>query len=407
MKILMLLPQFPWPADQGAKMRNEAFVRILAQEHELHLLCFGERPPEEGQLQAARPYCRSVRVLPPPGRSRLGRAAKLLTSPLPDMAARLWSPAFASALGELLAREGFDAVHVSNLELALYLRLVSGPKRVFDDHNAEYLLQRRAYETEVRDGWLGPLALYSLVQWRRLRRFEAWACRTADLVLAVSQQDARHLEELAPGIRPRVVPNGVDAEAYRALPLGNQPRPLLLFSGKLDYRPNEDAVRWFLDDILPRVWRARAQARFLVVGHAPPSWLVERGKQDARIVVTGPVPDDHPYLERSAAYVLPMRWGGGVRFKALVALASGRPLVSTSMGMDGVECVPGEHVLLADEPEAFAANVVRVLDDARLAASLARAGRALVEQRFAWPRIAPALLEAYRRLALSPSDSLG
>lgn len=415
MKLLLLLPQFPLPTDQGAKLRNLGLLRILSAEHELHVLCFADEVPDTDHLGQLGELCRSIRVVSAPRRSLAARLARLVSGGLPDLAYRRWSRTYLEVLQGLLVADRFDAVHASNLEMAGYLRYVLGPKRVLDDHNAEYLVQRRAHEAAARVSALSVEALYSRLQWRRLERFEAWACRLADLVLAVSDEDARALTRLDPGIRPVVVPNGLDLDQYPVLPPASDSRPFLLFSGKLDYRPNADALRWFCDAVLPLVWRERPQARLLAVGAAPPAWLVERGKRDPRVVVTGYVPDDRPYLQRCAVYVLPMRWGGGVRYKALVALASGRPLVSTSMGAEGLGCVSGRHALVADEPADFAAAVVRVLDEPDLAASLAGAGRALVERRFAWPSLAPTLLAAYRGLsaktgsrssALSPQPSV-
>jgi glycosyltransferase involved in cell wall biosynthesis len=390
MKILMLLPQWPFPPNQGAKLRNAGLARILAEVHEVHALSFGEG-------EALGPFRRAYFV-PASRRSGLARALDMLRTSLPDLALRMWSRDFRGRLAALLAAERFDAVHASNLEMGIYLRFVpGGPVRVFDDHNAEYVLQRRAVET-ARQRLPGPARLYSVVQWRRLRRFEADTCCHADRVLAVSADDAARLAALDARIQPCVVPNALELEHHPFQPRQQASRPMLMFSGKLDYRPNADAARWFIDEILPLVWRNRPEARFLVVGQAPPAWLVEHGKRDPRIVITGPVEDDRPYLARSAAYVLPMRWGGGVRFKALVALASGSPLISTTLGVEGLGCASGRDALIADEPVGFARAVVEVLERPDVATGLAGAGRTLVEGGYTLTSIAPALLDAYASL---------
>src|SRR5581483_4659396 len=175
--------------------------------------------------------------------------------------------------------------------------------------------------------------------------------------------------------------------------------PALLFTGTMDYRPNADAALWLAREVLPLLRREAPAVRLFVVGHRPPAALVALGKCDRALAVTGSVPDLDPYWDAAAVYVLPMRTGGGVRFKAMEALALGLPLVSTSFGMQGLDAEPGRHYLRADRADEFAAAVLRLLSDADLRARLAPAGRALAEERFDWRHVAPRLLRAYASLA--------
>jgi glycosyltransferase involved in cell wall biosynthesis len=275
------------------------------------------------------------------------------------------------------------------------------PWRVYDAHNAEFLLQRRAFETALSRREVGGAAgaAYSLVQWRRLERFEQATVRASRLTLAVSYHDANQLEALAPGsARVHVVPNGIDVQryAFRLPDPGDVPN--LLFLGKLDYRPNIEAVRWLVTEVLPRLFVDLPKARLFVVGDRPPAWLVAAGQRDARIAVTGPVPDEQPYLARAAVLVLPMRVGGGSRVKALVALASGVPIVTTRVGMEGLEAEPGVHYLCADTVDEWAQVLGQLLGEAVLRRRLAENGRELVKRCYDWSAIRPSLRAAYATL---------
>jgi glycosyltransferase involved in cell wall biosynthesis len=306
-------------------------------------------------------------------------------------------------------------VQISSLEMMPYRQLLARgrqrPRVVFDDLNAEYQLQRRACLTDLGQPrrWHG--ALYSAVQWRRLRTYEGRVCREADTVIAVSETDAAHLRRLAPGARLLVLPNGVDttAFAHRQPSARNDGRadeaPTVLFTGTMDFRPNVDAMLWFAEAIWPRLHAARPGLRCLIVGKAPDARLLAAARRQDGLEVIGAVPDVRPFLAQAAVYVVPMRMGSGVRLKVLEAMAAGVPVVSTRMGLEGVAAVPGEHVLLADDPPAFAAAVLRLLADPALAARLAARARELVEERYDWTRLTPALLSLYQDLASrAPGD---
>jgi len=242
--------------------------------------------------------------------------------------------------------------------------------------------------------------LYSRVQWRRLERFEGAVVSSSRLTLAVSHHDANQLRALAgTEANVQVVRNGIDATAYRfAAPRSDQP-PNVLFLGKLDFRPNAEALEWFVDDVLPSVVAAVPQVRLFAVGASPPAWLVRVGQHDDRVAVTGYVEDERPYLDRCAALILPLRTGGGSRLKALIALASGVPIVSTRVGMEGLEVQTGVHYLAAESPSDWVLALRRLLGDAALRQRLAHAGRQLVEQQYDWSAIRAEVRAAYEWLS--------
>jgi glycosyltransferase involved in cell wall biosynthesis len=310
---------------------------------------------------------------------------------------RLWSPAFESALRRLQAEQRFDLVQIEGLELGAYHRAVDGPGLIFDDHNVEYLLQRRAFEIDLRRPRRAHAALYSLLQWRRLLRAERALGQAADAVLAVSPQDAARLKRLTD--RPvAVVANGLELAGVPAQSSTADPTGQLLFDGTMSFRPNHDAATWFCRRVLPRLRQRRPAARFWVVGRDPLPELVRFNFEPRGVAVTGFVPSVEPYWQRADLYVLPMRIGGGVRFKALEALARGLPIVSTALGMEGTAALAGRDYLRAETAAEFGAAVLRLLDDADLRRRLSANARRAAAQHD-WARSGEALLSVYARLA--------
>jgi len=403
--ILFLTPQLPYPPHQGTTIRNFNLIRHLAARHEIHLLSFVHAPDEIARARPLHDLCSHIEGVPVPRRSTFGRALSVFRTRLPDMALRLYSPAFRARLEAWLRETPYDVVEVEGIEMARYglwppeaagLRALSRSARwVFDDHNAEYILQQRAFQTDVRQPrrWLG--ALYSLVQWQKLRRYETAVCRAADRVVAVSEADAAALRGLIPDLSVSVVPNGVDTEHYRpeaVMPLPDSPN--LVFTGKMDFRPNVDAVTWFCQEILPRVWESRPETRFAIVGRDPHA-RVQALAADPRVMVTGYVDDVRPYIAGAAVYVVPLRMGGGTRLKVLEAMAMGKAIVTTRVGGEGIALVPGQEALVADDAEEFAAGAIALLADPARRQVMGQAARRLVVERYDWRAIVPRLEAAY------------
>jgi glycosyltransferase involved in cell wall biosynthesis len=294
--------------------------------------------------------------------------------------------------------EGVEmAPYVSDLWVTDNPGSLSRPRRVFDDHNAEYVLQKRAFLTDARRPRRWVAAAYSLVQWRKLTGYERRVCRMADRVVAVSDVDAEALRRLAPGLAVTVIPNGVDLAFNRpgaVPPAGGMGTNALVFTGKMDYRPNVDAVVWFADAVLPAIVADIPDARFYIVGQQPHERVKALAERPA-ITVTGRVPDVRPYITGAGIYVVPLRIGGGTRLKVLEAMAMGQALVSTHVGCDGFDFENGRQVCFADNPAAFAETVVGLLRDRVQAADLGRRARAYVEAYFGWDAIVPRLEALY------------
>ena len=405
-RILILTPQLPYPPRQGTAIRNYNLIAHLAARHRLHLLSFLQEGDELTPDSPLFHHCQRIETVPAPRRTLAQRLLTTAFSPLPDMALRLASRAFRDRLATLIAEETYDVVQIEGIEMAPYglwlrawprfAKLTPRPLLVFDDHNAEYLLQRRVFETDVRlpRRWAG--ALYSLIQWQKLSRYEAHVCQQVDRVAAVSEADAEALRRLVPGLDLAIVPNGVDLDYYGAeVPPLDLHSPSLVFTGKMDFRPNVDAVLWFADEVLPRIRAARPEVHFYVVGQKPHARL-DPLRQREDVTLTGWVEDVRPYIAGAAVYVVPLRMGGGTRLKVLEAMAMGKPIVSTSLGCEGFDVADGRELRVADTVEAFAATVLELLEDEPQRARLGRTARRFVETHYGWETIVPRMEELYR-----------
>jgi sugar transferase (PEP-CTERM/EpsH1 system associated) len=411
-RILILTPQLPYPPHQGTTIRNFNLIAGLAQRHTLDLLTFTPPDCSGAAVLPSSPLtglCRQILVERLPVRSLAARTRDMFTTSLPDMALRLASPALHAAMTRLLAANDYDVVQVEGIEMARYA--LAGlaaapaappapgcrPRLVFDDHNAEYVLQQRNFLTDARRPRRWPAAAYSLVQWQKLRAYERRICRASDRVVAVSEADRASLHRLMPDLDVTVVPNGVDLDFYRPgviPPIAGLGPDALVFTGKMDYRPNIDAVLWFVEAVLPLIRASAPQAHFYVVGQQPHARLAALTGHPA-VTVTGAVPDVRPYIAAAGAYVIPLRIGGGTRLKVLEAMAMGQAIVSTRLGCDGFPFEDSREVRLADTPADFAAATLAVLRDHEQAARLGRAARDYVSAHYGWERIVPLMERMY------------
>jgi len=401
-KILFLTSQLPYPPHQGGAIRTYNLIVNLAPRHEIHLLSFVNSPNDLERAGPLRQYCQTIEVVPVPRRSSLKRLLTTLFSPLPDMALRLPSAEFRLRLAARLESERFDVVQVESIEMAPYAMSDTGwetenkPLWIFDDYNAEYVLQQRAFETDVRHPrrWIG--ALYSFIQWQKLRRYEAAVCQRVDRVLAVSEADKEILQKLGPGVEVTVIPNGVDTRAYdpgQTYPLVLEPHSVV-FTGKMDFRPNIDAVLWFCHQVLPLIKTQVPDVHFYIVGQKPTQRLRPLA-EDPAVTITGYVDEVQPYIAEAAVYAVPLRIGGGTRLKIMEAMALGKAIVSTSLGCEGYPVTSGRELVMADTPQDFARCVVELLGDTRRRAELGLTGRRFVEERYDWRAIVPRLERVY------------
>jgi glycosyltransferase involved in cell wall biosynthesis len=375
-----------WPLSSGGRLRSFHILRELSRRHRLTVLTTHGRADDPVGLTRALPGC-EVLSFPhsAPKHGSAGFAAALCRSWLSELPVDLlrWRiPALRAEVARRLREDSPDVCVVDFLAAVPSVPREGGAPRLLFEHNVEHELWRRLARAERRP-WRRALLE---IEWRKLGRFEARACRGSRLTLTVSLRDREALLALAPQARVEAIPTGVDSEYFH--PNGTpQAAAELVFTGSLDWYPNEDAVLYFLQRILPRVRAELPATTFTAVGRNPSARLRAAALR-AGARVTGTVDDVRPFVDAAALCVVPLRVGGGTRLKILEALAMGKAVVSTAVGAEGLELVPDEHFVRADGEEAFAAGVVSLLRDRTRRSALGASGRRLVQQQHSWERVA-------------------
>jgi glycosyltransferase involved in cell wall biosynthesis len=378
-----------WPLNTGGRLRSFHLLSELSRQCRVTLLTtHGPGDDAEG-LAAALPDCERLVSVPYtiPKRGTARFAAAVLRSWLSDKPVDVWKctvPAVRREAEQLLAANDADVVIADFLAAVPNVPQPARVPVILFTHNVEHMIWRRLADVESRVWRRLPLQ----IEWRKMRRFEARACAGADLTLAVSDVDCSLLATTSPGARVRAIPTGVDT-AYFA-PNGHHEVPdRLVFTGSMDWYPNEDAMLHFIDTVLPQIRSEVPSTSLTIVGRRPSDRL-RQAATAAGVEVTGTVDDVRPFIARGAVYIVPLRIGGGTRLKIFEALAMGKAVVSTAIGAEGLPLVDGEHFLQADEPAAFARSVVALLKDAARRRVLGAGGRRLVEERYSWPQVARA-----------------
>jgi glycosyltransferase involved in cell wall biosynthesis len=400
MRILMLTANLPYPPASGGALRSYGLIHGLhAAGHEITLLSFhdGSTTVEGTPLAKA---CVRIETGPPPRRTKVDRLRDVLLTSKADIERRMYSTEFHRRLKGLLHQYSFDLIQFEGIEVACYLpfvRQMQPPAQLcFDTFNAEYALQRVIFEVDRRDPKRLPGALYSLVQSRRIKRFEREVCQQADLVIAVSPEDAEALREFRADGRIFVVPNGIFADDYRApIEVPDLGGNALVFTGKMDYRPNVDAMLWFAGAILPAIQQQVSDVRLIIVGQKPHPKIAALHGQ-GNITITGWVDSVQPYLHSAAVYIAPLRMGSGTRLKILEALASGCPVVTTSIAASGLLPEAKRAMIIADEEAEMAKAIVNLLRDPAQRRELGALAKTAVQKHYDWSVLIPRLLSAYR-----------
>jgi glycosyltransferase involved in cell wall biosynthesis len=265
---------------------------------------------------------------------------------------------------------------------------LSAPTVLFDRNVEANVVKRYC---RIQRNPLKRAYLHSM--WRKTMAFEQETCRRFDQVITVSAADRETIRSDYGVESVQDIPTGVDAEYFR--PSGNEKpsRNNLVFTGMMNWLPNEDAVCYFVQEILPLVRQVIPDVTLTVVGRDPYPRLLELSSRDPAITVTGRVDDVRPYLERATCFIVPLRVGSGVRLKIFEAMAMEKPVVSTAIGAEGLPVRNGIDVLLADTPAEFAASVVRLLNHEEYARAFGAQAAARVRAEFTWARAAEAFAE--------------
>ena len=393
MKVLFVSAWWPFPPDNGSRIRVFNLMKALSVRHEVYLVSLLQEDSDPTRSQAFPGVCEVVctqkeRV---PARGSLKSFTALLSTRPRDYLL-MFDPAMKRAVANCVREISPDVVVVSTLGVAEYAPFSAGVPMLLEQHNCEFALLRRGAPRGV--GRL-PRLRHALMC-RKNELWETGVCRKFDAVTLVSEDDKRHLSRAAPDLRKLfVVPNGVDTEQFDP-GLWSPDGGALLYSGALTYGANLDAVRYFAAEIMPILRQERRDVVLRVTGRTTGVDLSGISGND-NVLLTGYVDDIRPILAKSAVCVVPLREGGGTRLKILEAMAAGVPVVSTSVGAEGIEAIDGRHFLLADTPAAFAEAVIRILREPGLASSLRAEARRLVEDKYRWNVIGERFAEIVER----------
>jgi glycosyltransferase involved in cell wall biosynthesis len=395
MRILFLTQVLPYPLDAGPKIRAYYTLRHLGGQHEVVLLSFRRDTDPPEAIEKLREICRAVYAVPI-RRSALEDAwhgFRSLLSGEPFLISRDRNSEMRQAVRRIVEKKGpFDAIHADQLWMAPYAVLArrqmpnaAQVRMILDQHNAVFQIPKRMAQGERNYLKRGILKLES----HKLAKYEIRACAKCDHVVFVSEQDQSALRRygLPDSVagRQTVIPISVDP-AHSMLPVAKDAPPRVTFMGGLHWPPNAEGVEWFTSQVWSLVRASVPEAIFTLIGKFPSAKSVKPMKS---IDVTGYLNDPDPYLNETRVFVVPLQSGGGMRVKILDAWSRSLPVVSTTIGAEGLRAHHGKNLLLADTPDEFAKAIISLLLDSRLAASIASEGRNTVETYYDWKRVYP------------------
>lgn len=415
MRILFVSPTFPYPPTDGGKIRVFNLLKQLSLQNEVAFLSFQTSPSEQMGIDELKKLGVKVEVIKP--KSNLNLSYKVMLRSIfrlhPITVAKYFDLQMSQRISEYVKSAQFDVIHFEMIHMGQYLKRAKGvlwsyaheahehkTKMVLSEQNIDSDVWKRMYKN-VDD----PIRKFILwVQHKLFERLEGSLCPLFDLCICVSERDKGILSSLAnlsdlsnlnadSRVKVEVIPNGVDLQLYKP-DEASEVESMILFTGSMDWYPNEDAVIFFCDEILPKIQSEKPDTRFYIVGQNPSHKVSSLSDRDG-VVVTGRVDDIKPYINRASVYVVPLRVGGGTRLKILEAIAMKKAVISTSIGAEGLELANGKEVLIADSAEEFIRLVLRLLADKGLRKELGQNGRRAVEEKYGWDRIGQKLAQTY------------
>jgi glycosyltransferase involved in cell wall biosynthesis len=376
-----------WPLNVGGRLRSFHILSELSQRHRITVLTTHRPGENQEELTKHLPHCERVTSFaysaPKAGTAAFaGLLARSWTSALPVDLLKWRVPALRAEVDSILSSGGVDVCVADFLYAAVNMPSNPSVPVVLFSHNVEHILWKRLADNEKLPWRRAILEM----EWRKMRSSERSACAQSRLVVAVSPVDAASLSQNAPGAQIRSMPTGVDTAYFRANGTPEAPAHLV-FSGAMDWYPNEDAMLFFMNDVLPLVRREIPEVTVTVVGRNPSARFRAAG-ETAGVRITGTVEDVRSFIDEGALYVVPLRIGGGTRLKIFEALSMGKTVVSTSIGAEGLPLVPERHYVRADGAEDFSRAVVSLLRDPARRKLLGETGRDFVQAHYSWQEVA-------------------
>ena len=401
MKVLFVAPRLPWPADTGGKIRTLNILKQLAKRSQVHLVSFSFGNKDQEWISEFSKIGVGVTLVAMAEANIVQKILGVLINPIPYSMSKYYSPDMEKILTTLNQQERWDAIHMDHLHMAHYRWCFGDVPCFLDEHNVEYRILERC--AEVEKNFIKKF-LFSQ-QAGKMKKFENEKINEFVSYFAVSEDDRNILQKfITDKTTGHVIPNGVDTDFFQS---GDHLKPnaerrfnedSLIFTGSMDWLPNDDAVIFFCEKILPLIWKQKNNVKFYVVGKNPSSQIQDWARRDSRIVVTGRVADVRPLMAQSQIFVVPIRAGGGTRLKILEAMSMQKAVVSTTVGAEGITYTDGQNILLADTPEKFTQQVLFLLNDSQKAKDIGQAGRTLVREKYDWNTIGQKLYKIYEEI---------
>ena len=394
MRILWLKTELLHPVDKGGKIRTYHMLRALKAQHQITYLTLDDGTAAPDARERASEYCHDLVTIPHRTNEKFSAGfyvelARNLASSVPYAVRKYRSAAMTRAIVERAHPRVCDLIVCDFLAPSINMPTDLPCGTVLFQHNVEAMIWKR--HAEVQQGRFKRA--YLRREWRLMRRFEGRECRRFDCVVAVSPED-RELIRREYGVKTVAdVPTGVDVEFFRPDPgLAAEPDSLV-FTGSMDWLPNQDAMTFFVNDVMPLLARTRPKVTLTIVGRKPSKDLSALARQNPAVRVTGRVDDVRPYMAKAAVYIVPIRIGGGTRLKIFEAMAMERPIVSTAVGAEGLPIENGRNMLLADSAEEFAGAIVSLLSNPDKARAIAAYAARQVRERYGWDGVAARFAE--------------
>lgn len=399
MRILFISPYAPVPPTFGGALRIFHLLKNLSVNHEVSLLTFGGEKEKTLLENYFGNYIKDYHLVATTWAWQYKRLAQFYALFTPNSFFSLFSKSdeMQNKLNELLEINTYDIIQMEFPIMANF-KLNSDAIKILDEHNIEYdnfYGMFKYAKTPIRK-------LHYYREFKKTKEEEINICKKMDSINVVSKRDNNILDKEIPDIPKFIIPNGVDVKYFKPSRIDPEPNSLV-FTGMMGYVPNNDGIQYFLDEIFPEIVKEVPEVKIYIVGNKPSKKLLQRASKN--IIVTGYVFDVRPYIWRSNVYVVPLRMGGGTRLKVLEALSMKMPVITTSVGCEGIEVKNGESVLIEDHPKIFAKKTIELLNNHELKNKLIKNGYELIQSKYSWETITHNLEEVYQTLLFGKESS--
>lgn len=392
MNILFISTENPFPVDHGHHLRTYYVLKTLAQESRVFFIGFTQDNSGLRYQDELKKMCESVDIfqLRRHGWRQLILALKNIFSIDPLIAEKYFDDRAAERIRELIAERDIDIVHIDMLHIAAYKNAIDSLPCVLTNHNVESV--RILRWSNVTKNLL--LKAYLRLQYKKLRNFESRICGQFNCCIVVSENDRECLRQMCGDLHFEIIPNGVDAVYFQ--PGGTPARPNeLVWTGSMKGPYNRDAVEYFLAEIWPLIHQKHPEITVNFVGDAPVEQLVRLAEKSVHVKYTGYVDDIRPYVAGAAVFIAPLRSGSGTKIKVLNAMAQAKPVVTTTIGAEGIEARDGEEIIIADSPREFAEKTIHLVQHPQEAQQIGLRARKVIEEKYAWSVLEEKIKDIY------------